>query len=434
MTRENWSLMKDKYEEDNLLRTKIKVQNFAKIEHAEIYLDDLVLFVGDNNSGKTLLMELIYGIIQFIQNWKADCSVVKMMEAEYVKYIRFDQKWYLDVENKINSYLKEHKNQFVVDTFKTLIPLDCVSVHFEEYEDSFYIATVSETINLEKQASNGNREIIFENMQTPDDWMNMLAQRILTDILGMNTGEKQLFVPAARAGLQMLYRYLFAETTSENAGFPLPVAEFLKYIQTYALAGALTSDESDLLSFIENRLLNGKVAYENGQFLFYEKESAIPLNYASSMIHELSILPNILKSIQRIGYVYYDEVENSVHPLLQGIVAQTLIRFCNLGRKMLISTHSDTMAGRLNNIILLSKMKNIAERNKKIEKIGLSNKDLLDEQKNVTVYEFVKTRDGHVTVENLEFMSYPKIGYEFERFNENIEQLYDESTSIMEDE
>lgn len=196
----------------------------------------------------------------------------------------------------------------------------------------------------------------------------------------------------------------------------------------------MTPEEYDLLAFIENRLLNGKVAYENGQFVFQEKESVIPLTYASSMIHELSILPSILNASQQIGYVYYDEVENSVHPLLQGIVAQTLIRFCNLGKKLLISTHSDTMAGKLNNIILLSRMKNIADRNKKIEKIGLSNKDLLDESKHVMVYEFVKHRDGSVTVENLEFMSYPKIGYEFERFNENIDQLYDESASIMEDE
>lgn len=151
------------------------------------------------------------------------------------------------------------------------------------------------------------------------------------------------------------------------------------------------------------------------------------------MIHELSILPNILKSSQQIGYVYYDEVENSVHPLLQGIVAQALIRFCNLGKKLMISTHSDTMAGKLNNIILLSRMKNIAERNKKIGKIGLASKDMLSKEKNVMVYEFVKNREGKVTVENLEFMSYPRIGYEFERFNENIEKLYDESTSIMGD-
>lgn len=99
---------------------------------------------------------------------------------------------------------------------------------------------------------------------------------------------------------------------------------------------------------------------------------------------------------------------------------------------MIISTHSDTMAGKLNNIILLSRMKNIAERNKKIEKIGLTNKDLLDDTKTVMVYEFIKNQEGKVRVSQIDFMSYPQIGYEFDRFNENIDQLYNESNVIME--
>ena len=267
-----------------------------------------------------------------------------------------------------------------------------------------------------------------------DDIENSLAHRVLVDIIGMNEDEKQLFVPAARAGLQMLYRYMFAETTSINAGLPLPIAEYLDFIQTYTKKANLDQEESNLIEFVEEQLLNGKLDYEKGQFVYKEKDSIIPLNYASSMIHELSVLSTILMSNKKMGYIYYDEVENSVHPLLQGGVARALVRFCNLGKKMMISTHSDTMAGKLNNIILLSKIKNVAERNKKIGKIGLTNKDMLDNTKNVGVYEFIKTKDDKVKVVELEFMPYPRIGYEFGRFNENIDQLYDESNLIMENE
>lgn len=192
-------------------------------------------------------------------------------------------------------------------------------------------------------------------------------------------------------------------------------------------------EENNLLKFIEGQLLEGKLDYEKGQFVFRERDSIIPLNYASSMIHELSVLSSALMSNKKIGYIYYDEVENSVHPLLQGKVACALLRFCNLGKKMIISTHSDTMAGKLNNIILLSRMKDIAERNKRIERIGLTNKDMLDGTKNVMVYEFIKGKEGKVKVSALEFMSYPRIGYEFDRFNENIDQLYNESNAILGD-
>ena len=64
------------------MRTKIEVNKFARIENATIYLDEFLLFVGDNNSGKTLLMELLYAIVELIQKWKADYSNVKMTETE----------------------------------------------------------------------------------------------------------------------------------------------------------------------------------------------------------------------------------------------------------------------------------------------------------------------------------------------------------------
>ncbi len=416
------------------MRIKVEVKNFAKIESAVVYLDEFMLFVGDNNSGKTLLMELLYGIVELIKKWKADNSNIKTTENESARFIKFDREWYKDVEYKINLYLKENKEEFIIKNFQSRIPLESVLVQFEELDDVFYIATISDKMSLEKQYSNGNRIVIFEDLQEIDYAEDFFAHRVLIDTIGMEEDEKQLFVPAARAGLQMLYRYMFAETTSTNAGLPLPVSEYLDFIQTYTKKVDLSLEESELIQFVEGKLLGGKVDYKNEQFVFMEKQSIIPLNCASSMIHELSVLSSVLMSNQKIGYIYYDEVENSVHPLLQGEVARALVRLCNLGNKMIISTHSDTMAGKLNNIILLSRMKNVVQRNRKIEKVGLTNKDILDDTNHVAVYEFTKNREGKVKVSALEFMSYPQIGYEFDRFNENIDKLYDESNSIMESE
>ena len=41
----------------------LKVKNFGKIEYADISLSNFVVFVGNNNSGKTMMMQLIYGKI-----------------------------------------------------------------------------------------------------------------------------------------------------------------------------------------------------------------------------------------------------------------------------------------------------------------------------------------------------------------------------------
>ena len=71
------------------MRIRIDVTGFAKIQNATVYIDDLMMFVGDNNSGKTLLMELIYGVVDFMSKYKADCTNVKIAKTEYVSYFRF---------------------------------------------------------------------------------------------------------------------------------------------------------------------------------------------------------------------------------------------------------------------------------------------------------------------------------------------------------
>ena len=408
------------------MRVKIEVNQFAKIDEATVYLEEFLLFVGDNNSGKTLLMELIYGIVKLIREWDADSSKAKTIERPGMKQYSFAREWFKDTENKINLNLQDYKEKFILDIFKYKISLGSIAIKFEDYEDLFYIGTIASKASLEKQYPDGEREFIFEHFQASDDILKIFMHRVLNDIVGMHD-EKQLFVPATRAGLQMLYRYLFVETTSANAGLPLPVAEYLNFIQTYTQNMDLRLEEKDLVAFIEEQLLRGKVDYENGQFIFRERDMNIPLNYASSMIHELSILPCVLKSSQKVEYIYYDEVENSVHPLLQGIVARSLIRFCNMGMRLVVSTHSDTMAGKLNNLVLLARMKNIAERNKKLEKLGLTTKDMLDDSKQIMVYEFIKNHEGKVKVQALEFMPYPKIGYAFDRFNKNIEKAREEA-------
>lgn len=416
------------------MRVKVEIINLAKIELAEIYLDKFVLFVGDNNSGKTITMELLYGIVKLLSEWKVnmDNSNVKMTEREDIKYIRFDQKWIIDLQDTINRYLQENKEEFIVNCFSQPIPLESIKLFFEDIEGYFFIATISDKVRLERQNPIGDRECLIEDVDVPvGDVESMLAQSILMNMIGLNVKEKQIFIPAARAGLQMLYRQFFV-SSSNSAGLPTPIYEFLKFIQTYSEKNVYTKNESEIINFIEQNILGGKVEFENNEFVYKEGESVIPINFASSMINELSILTSVFKSNDSFGLLYYDEVENSVHPIMQGNVARSLIRTCNSGKNVIVSTHSDTMAGKINNLLLLSRMENVTKRNEKLEKIGLDVADMLDKEKNVMVYEFKKNANGKVKVDCLEFMQYPRIGYEFGRFNENIDKLYDESTYIME--
>ena len=410
---------------------RVDVKKFAKIEKASVKTGDFLLFVGDNNSGKTLMMELMYGIINIISDWNVKTDCAKITEMEDITYIQFSSEWFAEIENSINSYLRDNKRGFLLECFSIEIPLEEVTIHFEMAEEVFYVGTIVEMAYLEKEYADGNRVNIASNVTGAVDEMKLqLAKYALLDMLGLPVGKRQLFLPAARAGLQMLYRNLFVNMQGKS-GMSLPIYEYLIFLQTYSPRMQFGENEKDLIEFVDRELLGGKIEYQNDVFIYREGDCDVPMNMASSMIHELSPFSSVLKSEGNYGYLYYDEVENSIHPIKQGSIAKALMRFCNLGNKIIISTHSDTLAGKINNLILVSKMKNVMRKNDILEKLNWSMRDMLQPEKTVNIYEFQKNEKGSVIIEELEFFDYPKIGYDFGRFNDNIDMLYDESNCIM---
>jgi hypothetical protein len=413
------------------LSIRVDVRKFAKIENASVKTGDFVMFLGDNNSGKTLMMELMYGIINMISDWNVEIGCAKITEMEDITYIKFSSEWFAEIESIIDNYLKNNRRSFLLECFSIEIPVEEIAVHFEMTEKEFYVGTIAETAYLEKEDADGNRKNIVCNVAgTVDEMKLRLAKYALLDMLGLPVGKRQLFLPAARAGLQMLYRNFFVNRQGKS-GLALPIYDYLKFLQTYLPKTQFGENEEELIEFVDRELLDGKIEFRNDVFMYREGNCYVPLNRASSMIHELSSFSSVLKSEGSYGYLYYDEVENSIHPIKQGSMAKALMRFCNLGNKIIISTHSDTLAGRINNLILVSRMKNVIRKNDILEKLNWSMWDMLQPDKTVNIYEFKKNEKGSVVVEELEFFDFPKIGYDFGRFNENIDMLYDESNCIM---
>lgn len=70
--------------------TKLILKKFAKIKKAEIELSRFLLFIGDNNSGKSYLMTLIYGLIKYYdeieeilfgnEDFILNCDIYKKIE------------------------------------------------------------------------------------------------------------------------------------------------------------------------------------------------------------------------------------------------------------------------------------------------------------------------------------------------------------------
>ena len=214
---------------------------------------------------------------------------------------------------------------------------------------------------------------------------------------------------------------------SNDTGLTTPVYDFLQFLLRYSEEKIMKNNET-LINFIQENLIDGKVDNSMGNFVYRQSgtDAVIPLYLASSMVNELTPVIMALSNQVQYRYILYDEIETCLHPFKQKEMARLLNRLNNNGFKMIVSTHSDTMAAKLNNLFLLSFMDDKKSQKEKLEKLGLCSDDLL-QNKNVKVYQFVNDEEGKSVVNELEFRTTPYVGYDFSMFTESSMELYNEA-------
>lgn len=215
-------------------------------------------------------------------------------------------------------------------------------------------------------------------------------------------------------------------------GLTQPVYEFLRFIQTFQADQRRIERNRKLIQFIEDHLIDGKICLNQGNQVLYQGKGidrGIPLYLSSSMINELTPALYALESSSQNDYLIWDEIETSLHPEKQMELVRLLSRMSNSGMKLIVSTHSDTMATKINNLCMLSYSKSLKSRREEIlEKAGLEAEDLL--QNRIHIYQFTNDENGKSHVSELIYNEFT--GYEFTQFNDSVERLFQETKLIME--
>lgn len=426
----------------------IVIKNFGKVEAADIELNELVVFVGNNNSGKTMVMQLIYGLKEILGNVPVTVLGARDSETNGQYLILCDQDWFRQIEIRVNEYLAEHKSQIIESIFGTAIPVEEIRIALEGVETTSFVSSVSEyqkrdareqktgfNIDIRQYEHGENVRSYKCQISEKDalgDEMHEASQAVWNIILSgkatMDSG--QLFLPASRSGLQLLYKHYFAVETESN--LVMPVKDFLRFLQLYSENMQLEEARRDLLEFGEEHLLQGRIVQKGDETYYIDNQVSLPVSLyiASSMIHELTPFIKALSATQRIDWLYCDEVENSLHPLLQREMARWLIHMVNAGMHVIISSHSDTMASRLNNLLMLTQLSRRQANYELLSELKLKDADLLHPDVEAGIYEFRSGKQGKTMVEKLEFISHPLMGYDFQLFGSNLDKLYDEADKI----
>ena len=466
----------------------IHIRNFGKIESADIDLGNLTIFVGENNSGKTYIMQLIYGLINFFSEkefndflgnfrWKYNSEeiireILESNDEDISKNIleikADDRDFYNDFQNALNDFISRNKEKIVEKTFNTRnLSIGSLSIEFEKIVDDLTIQCTKNLKNtskakisfhFNKSVNHTITSILFAQNNQYKSMNSIVKKSILTIILLMSFGINQyqltdlpiLYLPASRSGLMLLYTNFLAEynddktfqnddvvyqvndgQTSENRyGLTEPIYDFLMFLLKHKTSEMISDKDREIISFINENIINGTME-KTGTTMRYKpasSEQSLPIYLSSSLVSELSPIYQILSGIQKYSFILYDEIETCQHPTKQLQLARLLVRMVNAGYRMVVSTHSDTMAATINNLITISFKE---KKDELMSKLGYEKEDML-ESANVKAYQFIIGKDGKPKVEEVKSHFSVGVGFDFDIFNYANDKIYQDAVEIAE--
>ena len=444
-------------------RWTLHVENFARIESADIEIAPLMCFIGDNNSGKSYMMSLLWGIIANGHMFYYDRNQSCVDSPEYAKC----REWlltnigkkvaittaiaqsYIDWFNKI---LDSNKTQLIKNIFNNEMPIDKIEIRNFSIAKNFTVTLNDKTIQkgygyrpispteFEIDIYRGSRETLFICNFLIVWHLLMLSLTRIAESLGYE--ETPIYLPASRTGLLLVHRLIASRATrnmlSMNSAddfqekLTAPYVQFLELlIKLQNTAETKNEQKLTLIRFLQNEIIHGNITVkEEGKTICYspvDSDAELPMSITSSVVTEIASLLLLLTTRTPLRLVVIEEPEAHLHPALQKKIAQLLIRFVHSGIPIWITTHSDTILQHFNNMI---KLRNRSEEERKelLKEFGYTEEDLLSPEE-INLYQFER-EDKHTTIQKLKSGKY---GFVVPSFNKAIDRLMSEIFAFQED-
>lgn len=423
----------------------LKVKNFGRILEAEIEISPMILFVGDNNSGKSYLMTLLWGI----------------MEEDYYRHITVEVRnlpFYKEAEKLIFDEISSNSNNGVITNEGKRKLVEWFSEFFNlskekivgdifnnpvEMEEVEFLLLDQERFALSQQKLKRWRKEIPSIEEEKKRFLSYCVldcaiQVLFSDLMGDTSQPlRPLFLPASRTGFMLTYKTLinesirshFGTTRKQGSVFTKPIIRFLNRI--IGLSEEINQEYQDIISFIEQNMIYGTVVKDNSPIknICFASEGMnvpIPLYLTSSLVTEISsILLFLQDKNSRFKTLIIEEPEEHLHLKAQSMMARILTMILNKNRNVWITTHSDTFFQQMNNLMKLNAH---PRRTELMEKFGMKDDELLS-YKLVKVYQF-DIVGGKTVVSKVEGS---QTGFPAVTFNHVIDELVNQVIELEED-
>jgi len=441
----------------------VHVTDFGRIKKADIEVAPLTLFVGDNNSGKSYMMTLIYGILNlrfFFDDYFSDinyeyfnqcCEVidkfVKLPEGKRMEEYRLDRKEIELFQNLLNQILKIKGQKFLKSLFNINMNVGSLVIELpEKCELLFQIRYFYDENNMPDEivinAMDGDEKMSGYRMNVGEIgeqgsyefYIAYVIESLLRKGFHNHSIDEVVYFPTARTGFLLTYKTLvgsaveqkFGQEETEKTLLTRPNREFLRKLSSMNTQNERKNFE-DIIHFVEENLLLGNVSVSDmpTHDILYtprNEEKQLPLYITSAVVTEITPIILFLKYI-RISSLLIEEPEISLHPQLQWQMARLMIRIVNAGVPIFVTTHSDIIIQHINNMI---KLKKVQGQEDIAAKLGYQEEDSLSEE-DVAMYQFDAGTNRGTIVNRLPCGDY---GFETTTFYRTLKMLNDQVDEI----
>ena len=434
-----------------IVQWTLNVEGFGKIEKASVRISPFMIFAGDNNSGKSYIMSLLWGILMFDELEPYNNTNVDSHEA-FVKCKQWflEQKEYdvielhqMEIEMFIdlfNVYLDALKHKLIKYVFNADIPIQNLylsdpqskfSIDIHKHDDDMYSASVTSTkfsIEIPK---------LIEENDIDFALYHICFQILFFSLTSYDRGA--IYLPASRTGFMLTYKALARravrrgfqssehDDTASLGKLTAPVSRFLSDL--IGMNYHTNSPYLQVAEFLEDQVMQGKIEKDHSpvpSYLFkpHDLGQELSLHVTSSLVAELSPIVMYLKSSETLDTLIIEEPEAHLHLDMQRQMARALVRLVNMGLPVWITTHSDTMVQQINNLI---KLNNHSAQQELADQYGYQEIDFLCADK-VAVYQFNTERNK--TEVHLQPLT--SNGFSIPTFSESIRKLTKETIDLME--
>ena len=328
------------------MNIRIIIDKLGPITDSEIVFKPFMVFTGESGLGKSYTALLWYNLITSLTPMRLQEFITKKINGSVKEELTFKFKdfrmWLNQNTAAFFGYLLGNNNfdcqvNYVFETDDDK-PVEMKRLHDEDAS------------GFTRYSINGDIDVFPLDLEDNVLMMSFSLHGYLSELCFGKNYLRPLILPPARAA------FMGANTTSPIGMY----RDFLAQLDDLKTPSRIISPDNQFFVNYIAKLSDGEIVLENGSvFLQFESGEKIPVSAAASSVKELMPFLLMLQNgkIRQYNSLLFEEPEAHVHPKKQCLLMDMLARCCNKGMLIQMTTHSDYLLGRMNQLLVLGKIR-----------------------------------------------------------------------------